>query len=314
MLKYLVILLDDAATSFCHYDVKRAPRLMDEATLKAGIMFAMKQNLSTQFVYSNGEIPISHKKLIETIDHTNIMPATNGKDADVLVYNGVDELRAFPPKEKTVCVLRTTKEELTTMRPPLLALGKVERLSVVMTDLEAFSDSEVSLYQAALDSWVDEVGKLYLEGKTPQVNLLTDRIMLDSMNNCNAGEESVTLAPDGKFYVCPAFYEAGDYDVGNLTDGLSVKNQQLYRLDHAPICRHCDAYQCKRCAWLNRKLTGEVNTPGHQQCVVAHCERNASRKLLAALRTHTTSYLPDKEIKELDYLDPFDNRKQWINE
>ena len=151
-------------------------------------------------------------------------------------------------------------------------------------------------------------------------------MVLAEMNNCNAGENNITLAPDGKFYVCPAFYNLptidgyertmGDicnkgYNIGNIYDGLDIKNPQLYKLAYAPICRNCDAYQCKRCIWLNRKTTCEVNTPSHEQCVVAHLERNASRMLLNNIRKHG-SFLPEREeIKVIDYLDPFDKGYEW---
>ncbi len=140
------------------------------------------------------------------------------------------------------------------------------------------------------------------------------------MNNCGAGETNVTLAPDGRFYVCPAFYLADEnedygigktrFSIGDLKNGLNIKNPQLYQLDHASLCRQCDAYQCKRCVWLNRKTTYEVNTPSREQCVVAHMERNASRTLLLNIRKHG-EFLPNTEIKEIDYLDPFDVRKEW---
>ena len=109
--------------------------------------------------------------------------------------------------------------------------------------------------------------------------------------------------------ITSAFYLDGSKAVGDLENGLDIKNQQLYRLDHAPICRKCDAWQCRRCVWLNRKTTLEVNTPSHEQCVVAHIERNASRKLLEEIRT-LGEFLPEKEIKEIDYLDPFEIIKQ----
>ena len=144
--------------------------------------------------------------------------------------------------------------------------------------------------------------------------------MLEKMNNCNAGSENITLAPDGKFYICPAFYLADEnedfglgktkFSIGDLVNGLDIKNSQLYKLSYAPICRNCDAFQCKRCVWLNRKTTYEINTPSHEQCVVAHLERNASRVLLNNIRKYG-EYLPHIEIKEIKYLDPFDIRKQW---
>jgi len=123
------------------------------------------------------------------------------------------------------------------------------------------------------------VKEAFVQGLLPQINLLTDRILLDKMNNCNAGIENITLAPNGKFYVCPAFYLENENDsVGDLVTGINIKNKYLYQLQNAPLCRKCDAYQCKRCVWLNRKTTREVNTPSHEQCVVAHIERNAGRE------------------------------------
>ena len=135
--------------------------------------------------------------------------------------------------------------------------------------------------------------------------------MLTKPNHCNAGIENTTLAPNGKFYVCPAFYYSNPGDsVGDLLNGLDIKNQQLYKLDHAPLCRHCDAYHCRRCVWLNHKTTYEINTPSHEQCVVAHTERNMARKLLAAIR-EKAEFMPEVEIKEINYTDPFEVRKEW---
>ena len=96
-----------------------------------------------------------------------------------------------------------------------------------------------------------------------------------------------------------------------MEEGLDIKNPQLYKLDHAPICRNCDAYQCKRCVWLNRKTTLEVNTPSHEQCVVAHLERNASSKLLNNIRLHGSFLTEQEEIKEIDYIDPYEKREEW---
>ena len=141
----------------------------------------------------------------------------------------------------------------------------------------------------------------------PQFNLLTDRMMLTKANHCNAGVENITLAPNGKFYLCPAFYYGNPAD---SIDPQAIPNGQLLRLDHAPQCRHCDAYHCRRCVWLNRKTTLEVNTPSHEQCIVAHTERNASRRLLEAIR-EKAEFMPEVEIKEINYLDPFEVRKKW---
>ena len=52
MIQYIVILLDDTSVSFCHYSVERHEhRLIPLQTLRAGILYAMKENLNVQFVY-----------------------------------------------------------------------------------------------------------------------------------------------------------------------------------------------------------------------------------------------------------------------
>ena len=326
MLQYLIILLDDTSTSYCHYDnPKTERRLIGLDNLRKGIFFAMKENLMIQFVYPDYTLPQEYVDVIDTIDHSDIV-SSECKDeellsiADVIVFNGWENIRAVQAKSDAAYVLRTTKAELFDRYERLIPfIGSVARLNIVIIDVETFDDADCETYKGLLKVLADAVEKQYVDGKSPQLNLLTDRMMLDKMNNCNAGVENITLAPDGRFYICPAFYLAGDEDfglgkakfsVGDLEHGLDIKNQQLYRLDHAPLCRRCDAYQCKRCVWLNRKTTYEVNTPSHEQCVVAHLERNAGRELLLNIRRHGV-FLPDKEINEITYLDPFEVKQEW---
>lgn len=313
MLQYLVILLDDTATSFCHYDVKRHERrLIPLDDLRQGIRFGMIENLMIQFVYPDYALPHEYLDVIDTIDHSNIKPiSVFDNDTDIVVIN--DWEYDTTKLNDAVVVLRTGWKLLNENHSKLKdLLGTVQRLNVVITDVERMSDNDREQYKTILKALSDEVEKLYIEGKSPQLNLLTDRIMLTEMNNCGAGDMTITLAPNGKLYVCPAFYyENEDDNVGDLEYGLNIKNHQLYKLDHAPICRKCDAWQCRRCVWLNRKTTLEVNTPSHEQCLAAHLERNASRRLMLSLRSKGT-FLPDKEeIKELTYLDPFEIATQW---
>lgn len=328
MLQYLIVQLDDTSTSFCHYEnTNRTSHLISLDELKAGILFAMKENLMIQFVYPDYELPQDYKIVIDAIDHNDIVSSLC-KDtdllanADVVVFHDWPGLASYDFSENTVCVLRTVKADFFCrylfLKP---VLARVARLNVVITDIENFTEGDFEKYKNVLNVLSENIEKLYVEGKAPQLNLLTDRMLLDKMNNCNAGWGNITLAPDGKFYVCSAFYLAGDdedyglgkakFSIGDLHNGLDIRNPQLYKLDYAPLCRKCDAYQCKRCVWLNRKTTYEMNTPGREQCVVAHIERNASRDLLNGIRKHGTFLPEQEEIKEITYLDPFEIKEQW---
>ena len=313
-MQYLLILLDDTSVSFCHNGNERKQRRpMPLEMLKDGILYGMKENLNIQFVYPGYELPAAYHETIETIDHTKIKPAALAAGADIVVLDGALGVDAFVPADGVVYVLRWSKEELFGGVPSISRLlEKVARLNVVITDVETFDDDDFNKYREALAELSGGLERLYVAGKNPQLNLLTDRVMLTGMNHCGAGDTSITLAPDGRFYVCPAFYQsAGGYAVGSLTAGLDLRNAQLYKLDHAPLCRICDAFQCRRCVWLNRKTTLEVNTPSHEQCVVAHLERNAARELMLNIRRHGMFLPGAEEIKKIDYLDPFEVRKEW---
>lgn len=330
MLQYLVILLDAATTSYCHYEAAgRTAAPIAAETLEAAIRFAMRENLNVQFVYPAHELPTYVDELVETVDHTKIKPARASRtdDADVIVVNGWAEWEACSLRTSVPYVLRTDKQDLFGHANEVTnRLKELTRLNLVLTDVETFTDADFRHYADALDTLADEIVNLCAAGRMPQVNVLTDRLFLDKMNNCGAGLTQLTLAPDGKFYLCPAFYgsadssdgmadkknwQANSFDAGRLATGPQVKNAQLYRLDHAPLCRRCDAWQCRRCVWLNLRTTFEVNTPSHEQCVVAHTEREASRRLLEKLHQAGISLPGTKEIKKITYSDPFDIREKW---
>ena len=325
MLQYLVILLDDTSVAYCHVDNPLKKRnLMPIETLKKGIIFGMKQNLMIQYVFPDYDLPKEYSEVLESIDNVKIYPkkpAFSDSESDVLVVNFIPE-----KVEAKNLVLRLKFSDLLSKKDDISKLfGQDFRLNICITDADQYSEADIEKYQQLLKDWNEVLLNLYENRKTPQLNLLTDRMMLDKMHNCDAGINNITLAPNGKFYLCPAFYydektnvfnqlnhhkPSSDYSVGDLDDGLNIPNQQLLKLDHAPLCRNCDAYQCRRCLWLNRKLTWDLNTPSRQQCFMSNIERNASRDLLNKIR-EIGEFMPEIDIKEIKYLDPFDVRKDF---
>ena len=277
--------------------------------LKRGIVWAMKENLNIQFVYPSYRLPEEYREAVESIDHTKIGPVGCGEDLDVVVVENLSNTEcgtAIP------CIWRCTLDELNQQKNSVKELlGSLSRLNIMLTDIPTWKQTEFDTYKAVLEELTDRIVEVYRQGQGVQLNLLTDRLVLDGMNNCGAGDSCVTLAPDGQFYVCPAFYYANMDDVGSPTKGLTIPNRQLYRLDHAPICRACDAWQCRRCVWQNAQLTGDANTPSHQQCVAAHLERNASRLLQQKLYGQGIRLEGSREIREIDYLDPFNIVNRW---
>ena len=273
----------------------------------------MKQNLMSQFVYPDYELPKEYNELIETIDHIKI-----GKD--VLVYEAVPT----NVERKNVVLRLTIADFLAKQYDIALLLPKVTRLNISITDIENFNDELIEDYKAALEMLNSVLLNIYKDGNQPEMNILTDRLRLNEMHNCEAGVENITLAPNGKFYLCPAFYydeqmgvstrmnhktKDASRSVGDLEVGINIPNKQLLELERAPLCRICDAYHCNRCIWLNQKLTWDNNTPSRQQCVMAHIERNASKDLSNKLKD--AGFVLENEIKEINYLDPFDVKEEF---
>ena len=313
-LQYIVILLDDTSVSFCHANNPlKEKNLIPLETLREAITFSMKQNLMIQFVYPDYELPNEYNELIETIDHIKI-----GKD--VLVYDSVPT----NVERKNVVLRLTIADFLAKQYDIALLLPKVTRLNISITDIENFKDELIEDYQDALEMLNSVLLNIYKVGNQPEINILTDRLRLNEMHNCEAGVENITLAPNGKFYLCPAFYydekmgvstrmnhktKDASRSVGDLSRGIEIPNQQLLRIENAPLCRICDAYHCNRCIWLNQKLTWDNNTPSRQQCVMSHIERNASRDLSNQLKE--VGFVLENEIKEIEYLDPFDIKEEF---
>lgn len=318
MLKYIVIPLAENAVSYCHYNtIGEGANIISEDVLQKAIRYAMLENLHVTFVFPNQSIPENYLAIIDTISHTKIAPINSplASMANIIVAKGIAELDCSRISNNQIMVLRISYNEIDCINQLYNKLrGKVSRINIIVTDIDKSNKKVWGEYKSVLDELQLKVSEELQENNHTQINILSDRLYLAGMNNCNAGYESMTLMPNGRFYPCPGFYyDNPDENFGNIEQGVCVRNQQLYKLDHAPICSHCDAYQCRRCVWLNRRTTLEVNTPSKEQCVWSHIERNASGKILSSIRKNMGEMvLQNISIPEVKYLDPFDNRDEWI--
>ena len=167
MLQYLIILLDDTSTSFCHYENNNVKsKLISIEDLKAGIFYAMKENLMIQFVYPDKELPQEYKEVIKTIDHSIIVSSSCEDsdlkdDADVVVMHDWTSIERMKFNTDTSYVLRTSKSDLFDRYRFLVAvLGMVSRLNIVITDVESFEDDDCEIYINVLSYLAEEIEKL----------------------------------------------------------------------------------------------------------------------------------------------------------
>ncbi|MGM9812132.1 MAG: hypothetical protein ACI30V_04740 [Muribaculaceae bacterium] len=157
MLQYLIILLDETSTSYCHYNnCYHNPKLISIEDLKAGIFFAMRENLMIDFVYPDYELPAEYQEVINTIDH-GVIVSSSCKDkslineADVIVINGWEEIETLPLMSDKAYVLRTTKADLFANHEAIKpVLDRVKRLNIVINDVEDFTETDFETYNNIL--------------------------------------------------------------------------------------------------------------------------------------------------------------------
>lgn len=304
MLKYLIVQLSDSSVSYCSYNVSERKNMISIENLKSGLLWGVKQGLDIQIVFPDNDLPEDYNAVLVDYDYVSIK-SESASEADIVVLKNWMSLHNIGRISVPAILHTAINEFLNNYNMISRHLWKFSRLNVSFSDVWNFRDEDAKNYENALTTISEKIIENYKSGMLAQFNLLTDRIILSDMNNCNAGEESITLAPDGKFYICPAFYLSKSLSVGDPVGGVHIPNQQLLRLEYAPICRICDAFQCRRCVWLNRKLTNEMNTPGHEQCLMSHIERQVSKSLLDRMRLYG-EFAPEIRIPDLDYLDPFE--------
>lgn len=276
-LTHLLVIVDRGAPSFCYYEnPETETMLMPIPVLEAAVLFSIKNLLHINLICGVEPLPQNYEAVLKEIPHTRYMPSDQGL-YEIINYDS-DRIN----EEYEIVGLRIAKEELPGLYQrvkPLL--GTVTRINVALSDIINYSKDDYLVYQGQLDKIIKHLPTI--KEKPTQINIISDRLLLSDMNNCEAGLRHVTLAPNGRFYICPGFYyEDENDDIGSLHEGIHIPNQHLLRLDYSPICSICDCFHCRRCVHLNRLSTYEVNIPSEQQCRIAHLEREHSRLLALA--------------------------------
>jgi len=307
MLQYLILILDDDSPSFCYHDNStKANQTISYYSLDNTIKFCLKNNLSLNVIYSNNSFPKEYYQLLNKVNHTKIVPwgyrYTDNNSIVVLDKNSLNELKK---QSANNLIFRIKRADLSLLANYIQRLiGHFKRLNIVFSDLENFTNNDCTILEEQLVI-LEPILVNSLNKEVIEINLLTDRWLLNSMNNCDAGLKHLTVAPNGKFYICPAFYYTTPSEsIGDIDLGYQIKNQHLLDFDHSPICRHCDSFHCKRCVFLNKLTTLEVNIPSSQQCVVSHTERKFSKQILDNLNSLSNRFSHLPQIKEIDYNDP----------
>lgn len=300
--KYLQFITSDNITPHCSYrNLTNSNNVMYDDLVEKGLKFASENNLIPVFLgESKGRKP-SHFQITDTHSH-------NSDENTILICDNTTHL---PESFNGTCILLLSRNNLAKLSQLVTSMyTATNRVNLVLEDIEKWDTEDIKLYESELDKLIEFIAATYDNSNALELNVITDILNLDKMCNCDCGNSTYSLAPNGKIYLCPAFYfNNPDESIGDLEKGIDIENAYLLDIENASICSTCDAYHCKRCKYTNKKLTNEINTPSRVQCTLSHIERNKSMKLQKELQYKgNTDFI--NYVNEIDYVDPLDKLLQ----
>jgi CXXX repeat peptide maturase len=314
-----IVLVDEAAVSYCTYEnthyLPGPSRPMALSVLEAVVARAREAGRRLQFVLGNQRLPAEHQAVMEQVPHVKILPLGSQHDVEdgIFVVGREDYGRLPEIEEGSRCTLnlRIERDRLPDLATLVAtALVRSARVNVMLLNLELYDEESLIEYRAQLRTLAAFLEERYRQRDFVECNILADSLSLPTGRDCGAGVTHLTIAPDGRFYVCPGFFYDGlGQPCGDVQSGPRIANARLYARDHAPLCGSCTAVHCPRCVYLNKKTTAEVNTPSQQQCVVAHLEQQTSARLFERLRAEGRHAGPGRTRLDYQALDPFLRRQ-----
>lgn len=283
-LKYVYFITSNSAPAYCNYEKRFSDNSkMTDELFQRGLDFCLDKEVLPIFL---GSMPSSlppDKRVYFEIDRQRQF---NTPARSITVVEGFDENVSTP-----VVNLLVRKESINTLTHTVKSYydKSIKRINLFFPDAYAWIDSDLELYSSQLNSLVEFLATIYVSGSMSfQVNVLSDRLnQRDGENrDCSAGINSVALAPNGRFYICPGFYFTNpEWSIGDIETGIDETDRERYFREKSPMCHSCKASTCDRCLLDSKITTGEINVPSSIRCRIGYTHANAQQKLCNELKT-----------------------------
>lgn len=303
-LKYVYFITSDDAPLFCNYKKQYiGTNHMSHELYKKGLDFCIENEVLPIFL---GEYDVdldSEKKIFfEIKEGTGFLNPSRG----ITVTQELLQKINTPVVNYVIC-----KKDILVLTDNIKKFyeANVKRVNIFISDIEEWDDEDITVYKKSLDELADFYFKLVYAGNLAfQINILSDRLMLfdKEIRDCAAGINSVSLAPNGKFYACPGFYFTNpDWSIGTIETGIENSEKERYFRERSPMCSDCKADSCHRCLLNSKIATGEVNVPSSNQCRISYIQANTQKDLYDRLIVEFgDKYMFSAyDLPKLDYVD-----------
>jgi radical SAM peptide maturase (CXXX-repeat target family)/CXXX repeat peptide maturase len=284
--RHLFLLGASDAVSHCHYvnpAMESFP--VSSVVLKQGLDLARREFYRPVILQSvrgpRLELPDTYDPL-----HITSSRSTSANEGDLIVFD--NEYSPAPKADNVVLIV--TVANLHRLNELVLALlGSAERVNTVIRGVGGMNMGDLDTYGQQLLLVAEHLLALARVGVFPEVSSITDRLYLERHEGCGAGVHALTLAPNGRLYLCPGFYYAyPSVSIGDLSGQRNDALLKLCGLGRAPLCRSCHGYHCRRCLLECWARTRHPNVPPRMMCLATNAEVKAAARLKEAMERQGT--------------------------
>lgn len=290
--KYMYIILSDDAESFCHYNAKRtdSPAIMSPELLNKVIKYCEDNNFTPIFLGADNDVKhfgIYINSINQTLSNRTLSIVSI--DCDDLIKFG----KRIPQFSEKQIILRISPQnlgKLPLITNSLISNNEALDISVKIKNMEEMKKENIILYDAVLSKIRSQVVDAWKSENYVNINIITHLSQAMIPHKCISGDKGFAIAPNGKFYICPAFYfENAEDNIGDIDRGIDLSYQPLCSNKRPTNCKQCDNYQCDSCVYMNKRITGELGVPGTIQCLLSTIEKK-----------HSVLFLDEVEKMNLD--------------
>ena len=242
------------------------------------VELAKQHSWTCEILNDDNGVPEAYQKIADEIGAKTVLPArskdnvTKGK---VAVVFESDEMNLIDKNSSvSEAILRIHREHLEQISEMAITLLKHSHvLSIRHPELLMYDREDITEYKNQLF----KIGEYLLNRKEAWSECYIDCLTTPLTQNgrigeCGAGFRSITIAPNGQLYPCPAEMYSGRPACGHILDGLEIANRQLFTREYSVACSKCFASHCLRCVHLNKQGTLEFCVPSQNACLLANCE------------------------------------------
>lgn len=298
--KYLYFITSDDITPHCSYiNNKKSDYKMPQSLIAEGLSFCTEKNLIPVFIGKcNHGLKKDDNIYFELLDQRSKGYTT---DNFISIF---DNVVSNARHSSDTGILLLNKENISQLYDLLTNLFVWEhRVNLYIKDLNVWEEKDLECYQRQLKKVAEYLYDRIKSADNIQLNVITDHYTFNTRTDCGAGTKSIALAPNGKIYVCPAFYfNDPDFIIGDIENGIKKLDKKFYKWEEGPICAECDLSVCSKCLFHNKSLTREIHIPSEIQCRINHIQKKISNELKQKL---IESGLIAKRVDAGETEDPF---------